>query len=101
MLKGSGGFQTQTSSISFSFASFFFGYDRCLKEVVGMAEVSCGSRRSKWVMAWVTEIGDRSGLKWVFGCDRCFWLWFLVVVVVFGCFWRGSGVFGCGCGFCA
>ena len=114
--------------------------------------------------------GDWSGLKWVFGCDRCFWLWlwflvvfgvgpvFLVVVVVFvlkgvvghgwvwglgcgwvvgpmfgswvmawvwwlwflavtgvfgcgfwlwlcflvfGCYWRGSGVFGCGCGFCA
>ena len=66
---------------------------------MGMAEVSCGSRRSKWVMAWVTEIGDRSGLKWVFGCDRCFWLWFLVVF--------GVGlvflvlVFRCGCGFCA
>ena len=99
--------------------------------------------------------GDWSGLKWVFGCDRCFWLWlwflvvfgvgpvFLVVVVVFvlkgvvgrgwvvgpvfgswvwwlwflavtsvfgcgfwlwlwflvvvfGCFWLGSSVFGCG-----
>ena len=60
---------------------FFFGYDRCLKEVVGMAEVSCGSRRSKWVMAWVTEIGDRRSewaevgfwlfLAWVW----CFWLW--------------------------
>ena len=35
---------------------FFFGCDRGLKEVVGMAEVGCGSRRSKWVMAWVTEI---------------------------------------------
>ena len=57
-----------------------------------MAEVSCGSQRSEWVMAWVTEIGDRRS-EWVFGCDRCFWLWFLVVfgvgqvflVVVFGC----------------
>ena len=45
-------------------------------------------------MAWVTEIGDRSGflaVTGVFGCGfwlflawvRCFWLWFLVVVVVF------------------
>ena len=31
---------------------------------------------------WVTEIGDRSG--------------FLAVTGVFGCFWRGSGVFDCG-----
>ena len=30
-----------------------------------MAEVSCGSRRSERVMAWVTEIEDQSGLKWV------------------------------------
>ena len=64
-----------------------------------MAEVSCGSRRSKWVMAWVTEIGDRSGLKWVFGCDRCFWLWFLVVFGVGLVFL--VVIFGCGCGFCA
>ena len=31
---------------------FFFGggggCDRCLKEVVGMAEVGCGSRRLEW-----------------------------------------------------
>ena len=38
---------------------FFFGCDRCLKEVVGMAKVGCGSRRS--------EIVDRNGLKWVVG----------------------------------
>ena len=64
-----------------------------------MAEVSCGSRRSEWVMAWVTEIGDRTGLKWVFGCDRCFWLWFMVVFGVGQVFL--VVVFGCCCGFCA
>ena len=56
---------------------FFFGCDRCLKEVVGMAKVGCGSRRSeivdrnglKWVVG-MAEVGhgDRSGLKWV-------WVW--------------------------
>ena len=61
--------------------------------------VGHGDRRSKWVMAWVTEIGDRSGLKWVFGCDRCFWLWFLVVFGVGLVFL--VVIFGCGCGFCA
>ena len=45
-------------------------------------------------MAWVTEIEDRSGLKWVFGCDRCFWL-FLAWVRCFRLwlwFLVGSGV---------
>ena len=83
-----------------------------------MTEVSCGSRRSKWVMAWVTEIGDRSG-SWrgsrrseievghgVGHVDRRsewaevgFWLWFLVVFGVGLVFL--VVIFGCGCGFCA
>ena len=46
---------------------FYFGCDRCLKEMVDMAEVSYGSRRSEWVIAWVTEIGNWSGLKWFMG----------------------------------
>ena len=56
-------------------------------------------RRSEWVMAWVMEIRDQSGLKWVFGYDRCFWLWFLVVFGVGLVFL--VVIFGCGCGFCA
>ena len=38
------------------FFIFYFGCDWCLKEVVDMAEVSYGSWRSEWVIAWVTEI---------------------------------------------
>ena len=42
-------------------------------------------------------MGDGVGLVVVvFGCDQCFWLWFLVMVVVFGCFWLGSSVLFCG-----
>ena len=39
---------------------FFFGCDRCLKEVVGMVEVSCGSRRSE-IGVGMAEVGHGAG----------------------------------------